>query len=635
MLRDTGLRDSGPHDIGLRHLPSPRHPRRSLVWPLVVLLLLVAAPTLAADARMMAEIRPTEIPLGQTARLVVTITGVQNAPAPRIPAVDGLAIQSLGQTTSVQIVNGEVNAEVSHNFLLEPARTGTFTIPALAMQVDGERVTTRALSLRVVAADAVPRAGIAPKGGPDGAAEPAPVSLRLNAPQRDLFVGELLPVQLTLYIREGVRVTEVTAPTFVGEAFTVSRPQDAQPEQTTEVIDGVRWVVATFPLAISPVTAGEFPLTGKIEVTAYLPGGRRRGAAFNDPFFDAFFGGGGAQKKIPLATPERSVRVLSIPEAGRPASFSGAIGEFTVQASATPAKVVLGDPVTVTLTVKGKGNFDRLTVPEMSTDAQWKAYPASSRFEPTDALGTTGRKLAEQAIVALDPKLKAIPPRTFSYFDPDGRRYVELATQPVALTIEAPPRPAGPSAAAAGAGRGATGGDTTSEQWELAPNQIAPGAPHPLAAPVATRAWFLLLQLVPLAGLAAGALWLTRSDRLRADPVHLRRVAARRRVEGELAQMERAAQAGDAPAFFAAARRALQERLARDPERSAESLTLAELEGLLEERPELRDELRAIVGRADAVAYSGEQMLAAHLHEWLKRVRDLLPALDAAGGRRR
>jgi len=611
--------------------------RRQATWTLVLVVLAIAwaGAALASSARMIAEIRPTEIPLGQTARLVVTMTGVQSAPAPRVPAVDGLGIQSLGQTTSVQIVNGAVNAEVTHNFLLEPARVGTFTIPGLTAQIDGERLATRPLTLRVVAADAVPRAGIAPKGNPDDEVGPAPVSLRLVAPKRDLFVGELLPVELVLQIREGVRVTEVTAPTFAGEAFTVSRPADAQPAQTTEVIDGVRWVVATFPLAISPVTAGEFPLTGKIEVTAYVPGGGRRrfGGALNDPFFDSFFGGGGAQRKIPLATPERTVRVLPIPEAGRPASYTGAIGEFTVQASATPAKVLLGDPVTLTTTVKGKGNFDRLGVPEMSTDAQWKTYPASSRFEPTDALGSAGRKVSEQAVVALDPMLKAIPARPFSYFDPDARRYVELATQPIALTIEAPPRGAASGAAPGSLARGR--GDTPSEQWELAPNQIAPGPAVPTGPPVATRGWFLLLQLVPLVVLGAGVLWIRRSDRLRSDPVHTRRLAARRRVGIETEELNRAARAGDAQAFFAAARRALQEQLARDPDRAAESLTLAELEGLVGERPELREELRQIVSRADAVAYSREQMLAAKLHEWRERVVALLRALDEPEGRGR
>ena len=54
----------------------------------------------------------------------------------------GSRVQSLGQTTSVQIVNGAVNAEVTHTFLVEPSRTGAFTIPALATTVEGERLST-------------------------------------------------------------------------------------------------------------------------------------------------------------------------------------------------------------------------------------------------------------------------------------------------------------------------------------------------------------------------------------------------------------------------------------------------------------------------------------------------------------
>lgn len=626
-----------------------RRPRASVRTSLVLTagILALLAPGARAfaaigNARMRAEVRPSEIQLGQSARLVVTISGVQNAPAPRIPAIDGLRVQSLGQTTSVQIVNGSVTAEVTHNFLIEPERTGSFSIPALATEIEGERLSTSPLSLRVVDANTVPRNGIAPHGGggsPTGGAEPSqgqaqPISLRLTAPQRELYVGEAVPVELTLLIREGVRVTEVTAPTFDGTAFTVSRPQDGQPSQTTEVIDGVRWVVATFPLAITPVSAGEFPLIAKMDVTAYLPGGRRRfGSVMDDPLFDSFFGGG-APRKIPLASEQRGVHVRPLPEAGRPASFAGAIGKFTVEASATPTKLTVGDPVTLTVKVAGKGNFDRLTIPALDSGGDWKTYPASSKFEPTDALGTSGRKISEQAIVPLTAKVQAIPARPFSYFDPDKQRYVELTTQPIALTIEGAPRAASAGTSSANAGGAPSGGRTAErdasdgEQFELAPNQIAPG-PVVDGAPVVTRPWFLALQLLPIAVLAAGSLWARRRDRLRADPAHHRRIAARRRVDAELDRMQRAATAGDAAAFFAAARRAVQERLARDPDREAGSLTLPELETLAGDRAALRDELRAIVGQADAITYSGEQVPAARLGDWQKRVTALLQALDA------
>jgi len=631
--------------LDARRLPIVRTATVLATALLAALLEGTAAHAAPGNARMHAEVRPSEIQIGQSARLVVTISGVQNAPPPRIPAIDGLRVQGLGQTTSVQIVNGTVTAEVTHNFLLEPERTGTFAIPALSAQIEGERVSTSPLSLRVVDANAVPRNGIAPRSGAraaDGdAPQEAPIALRLTAPQRDLYVGEAVPVELTLVIREGVRVTEVTAPTFDGTAFTVSRPQDGQPRQTTEVIDGVRWVVATFPLAITPVSAGTYPLVAKMEVSAYVPssGRRRFGGVMDDPLFDSFFGGGGgAQRKVPLATEARSARVLSLPEQGRPASFTGAIGQFAAEASATPTRVVVGDPVTLTVKISGKGNFDRLSIPVMESGADWKTYPANSRFEPTDALGTSGRKIAEQAVVPQNAKVAAVPARPFSFFDPDQRRYVELSTQPIALTIEGAPRGPAGSAPAAATARDATAagdgarGDAADEQWELAPNQIAPGVPVDTA-PVVTRPWFLWLQLLPLLLLATGTWWARRRDRLEADPQHHRRIAARRRVDEATAAMQRAAAAGDTTGFFAAARRAVQARLARDPDREAESLTLSELEALVAERTELRDEVRAIVGRADAIAYSAERMAGADLKGWQQRVTGLLAALDSTAGR--
>lgn len=99
--------------------------------------------------------------------------------------------------------------------------------------------------------------------------------------------------------------------------------------------------------------------------------------------------------------------------------------------------------------------------------------------------------------------------------------------------------------------------------------------------------------------------------------------------------MQRAASAGDTQAFFAAARRAVQARLSASPERAAESLTLAEMEALVEPGSEQLAELRALVGQADAVAYSGEHLPPEKLAAWRERTVALLRALDRAKGRKR
>ena len=76
----------------------------------------------------------------------MTIVGVQNAPAPRLPRIEGLAIRGIGQTMSMQIVGGEISSEVTHNFLIEPTRVGRFTIPSLSVEADGRSLETEPLT---------------------------------------------------------------------------------------------------------------------------------------------------------------------------------------------------------------------------------------------------------------------------------------------------------------------------------------------------------------------------------------------------------------------------------------------------------------------------------------------------------
>src|SRR5262249_16200401 len=115
--------------------------------------------------------------------------------------------------------------------------------------------------------------------------------LEISLPARDLYVGELVPANLRLLIRDGLPATTVTLPTVEGAAFPVPRKDDRQPDQSETEVDGVTYHVLTFPMAISPITAGEQELRAKIEIQALVPRtrSRPRGGAFDDSFFDSFF----------------------------------------------------------------------------------------------------------------------------------------------------------------------------------------------------------------------------------------------------------------------------------------------------------------------------------------------------------
>lgn len=605
---------------------------------------------LAGDARAAASIRaelhPAEVPLGQEARLAVTIVGVPNAPAPRLPSIDGLRIRGIGQTMSMQIVGGEISSEVTHNFVVQAERTGRFVIPPLTIATPEASLESAPVTLRVLAADQVPRAsprarapgtghGAQARRAAPGAADAPPLRLSIaGLPDRNLWVGELIPVQLQLDVRADVQVTQVSSPELAGHVFSLTQPREqTEPPQRSVTIGDVRYTRFSLTAALSPVTAGTHELQATMTATAILPRARpQRRSVFGDPFFDSFFGGGRERREVPVESTGRRVVVRPLPEVGRPADFSGGIGRFALTAKATPTEVSVGDPLTLEVTVEGKGNFDRLTLPPLASGTEWKTYPQTAAAESRDGLGHAGSKTFAQVIIPERVDVGAVPARELAYFDPDRGRYESARSQPIALVLKPAPRAPAGAAARSPAEPALTSDSGRSGDFELAPNQIELGRLRPSLRPLALDPRFLALQLLPIALVLAGFAWVRRRERLAGDAGHQRAVAASRAVRDEIARADRAARAGDAVAFFAAARRALQERVA-SPGRAAASLTHEEIEACVPAESELRATVRAIFESADRVTYTGERPTAEALREWRDRLREVVRALPAGGAR--
>src|SRR5204863_144939 len=81
-----------------------------------------------------------------------------------------------------------------------------------------------------------------------------------------------------------------------------------------------------------------------------------------------------------------------------PAEFGGAVGNFTLLADAKPGSAQVGDPFTVTATITGRGNFDRVTAPAFEDERGWHKYPPSSEFKQDDDVGISGTKTFETVL---------------------------------------------------------------------------------------------------------------------------------------------------------------------------------------------------------------------------------------------
>ena len=102
---------------------------------------------------------------------------------------------------------------------------------------------------------------------------------------------------------------------------------------------------------------------------------------------------------------------------------------------AKPKTVQVGDPITVTNTISGRGTFDRVNAPVIEDERGWHKYPPSSKFKQDDEVGLSGTKTFEM-VLSPNEKKQGLPLLAFSYFDPVKEQYVTLHSDPIPINVE-------------------------------------------------------------------------------------------------------------------------------------------------------------------------------------------------------
>ena len=369
----------------------------------------------ARAASFTASLDRDTIALGEQATLSLTFEGGQakNVPTPSAP---GLQISQIGTSQSVNIVNTEMRTTVTVTFSVTPQHDGKFTIPAMTAEVSGQTLTSQPLTLTVQKVAGPSVAAI--QSGNEVA------FMKLLLPLKRVYVGQVLTAQLQIYLRDDVQnfgnFQFITRP---AEGFIIGK--SAQGGRYRTQIGNRVYAVIPVSLALSVLKAGDLelgPFTASMIVV--LPAQNRNG----DWPFNVF--NPGEQKQVSLATDAIDVQSLPLPAEGRPADFNGAIGHFTMTATAGPTNVAVGDPITMRIQIAGRGALDSLTLPEQPAWQNFKVYPPTSKLETSDQLGLEGTRTFEEIVSPENTDVHQLPQFAFSFFDPEDGNYHTLAQPP-------------------------------------------------------------------------------------------------------------------------------------------------------------------------------------------------------------
>ncbi len=387
-----------------------------------LILLLWGATLAAAGTSISASLSEAVTDVDHPVQLEIKVENARVTRPPTISA-NGLSVNFAGTSSRMQILNFQASSLTTFTYIVTPTKEGVFEIPSIEVSAGGKVYRTSSLVLKVIHqnsnnADQQPSAD-------------KPYFAELVIPKESAYVGEQIPIELRFYFNQRIQYQPYPQgqyPLIDGEGFVTSKylePTEKQFESNGRV-----YHVVVYKTGLTGVKPGKLELQSATQsFLVSTPFGMRNAPGFIDPT-EAF-----QQQVIDVKTNSASIDIKPLPDAGRPASFSGAVGDFTLATSAQPTKARTGDPVSMKVEIKGLGNFDRIGQPALTNTDGWRAYQPSEETKALDALGLNAVKTFTFPLVPAKP-VDSLPTVEFSYFDPNAEKYVTLKSLPINIAIE-------------------------------------------------------------------------------------------------------------------------------------------------------------------------------------------------------
>jgi BatD DUF11 like domain len=600
-----------------------------------VIMPIIGMASFSFAAEIEVQLDRDSVPAGNGALLTLKISG-SNASEPQLPQVENLIFNSRGQSKQIQMFNGNTSVSITYTYAVGSNIPGEYEIPGIDVTIDGEKVTSQPLKLKVTDNGAAqPPTGVPPNAAgqqPQEQEQPESDEKRFgfltvdlaDSERKHAYVGEIAPVRIRAWLPVDARAQLRSGIQPEGKGFTLHHVSE-QPQQTQETRDGKRYLVVTWFGGISATKAGKYPaslsVSAKIAVrdtSAPRPQRRQRGGPFDDPFFDNVFDQMDVpmiEKDVTLKSDDQEIEVRPLPTEDRPAGFTGAVGEFKFEGVKIPSAWKTGEPQQISARLGGSGNFALMNAPQVTPQDAWKIYPGKDEFQAGDQASFSGSKSFQFSAVPRKSGNQETS-LSFSYFDPVAEKYRTLTTPPQKIEV--------------------TGKDMVDDEPVAAPATKEPEKKSNLIAaqhlkmtrkssliPLISRPSFIPLFVISVAlGVLGGILaWL----RYRGEDPKRRLLAAVEKATREaLETVKQCVVNQDVSGFFAAARLAIQHRLSVLWNQPAQAITLAEVNARTPENSPVARFFR----EADHYEYSRKSQSGV-LPEWQTLLDEAMASLSS------
>jgi hypothetical protein len=307
---------------------------------------------------------------------------------------------------STTIVNGKMSSEMSFTYTLQPIKPGKYSIPGASILVNGAQLRSNSVVVEAIA----PSQQKNKSGKQD-------IFVKAILSSREAYIGQQIRLDYKLYTRVNVENFNVVKESdYAGfYAEDIIQP-DLQVRE--ESMGGVRYITRVLKtMALYPQQAGKLTIDPIVMQLGVVEGDPNAGSIFF----------GNETKRVPAQTEAITLVVKPLP-ANAPASFTGAVGNFTLGSTLNRTDVTTDDALSVTLVLTGDGDMKRVQAPKIIVPESFEVYEPTVKSEETEESQNlrVARKIFEYLVLPKKAGVFDIRPE-FTYFDSNKKQYITIA----------------------------------------------------------------------------------------------------------------------------------------------------------------------------------------------------------------
>jgi hypothetical protein len=451
---------------------------------LSVFIFLLSLTSFADGVQVQATVDRTEMGVGDTVTLSISVTSSESVEAqePRVPSLNGFELVNSwnSSSTSSRLVQGnggmqfQTQRRQDFNYMITPQRAGTLTIPGFEVIVDGKKYETKPIKMQISsqgsgAAQAPP--GLPPqvqdemdeaeqlfnqllqkRGMPQAPAyRNLPINpneaffIQCEVDKTDVYEGEQIVVNWYIYTRGNIMsLDRLKFPDLKGFWKEIIEEVPSL-NFTQEVVNGIPYKKALLAShALFPIKPGVAVIDEyKLKAQVALPTSTFGSFGFGKPY------------TFSKSSERIKINVKPIPTEGKPADFSGAVGQFNVQVLVDGNQFPVNQPFSMRVRFEGSGNAKLIELPHLDLPKGIEIYDTKS-----DAKFFKNGQSFKEFDVLIIPREEGeltIPAMNFSLFDPKAAKFVTKHTEAIKVKIVANPNGnAGATTPAVGGGSAAS-----------------------------------------------------------------------------------------------------------------------------------------------------------------------------------